>query len=74
MIGTNARTTNGVTVVRRPSLREWLVRSLGESAARVRADEPARVVCAAQSRDELNGPDPRPCDPGATPTRWIRLI
>lgn len=74
MIGTNARTANGVIVVRRPSLHEWLVQRLGESAARVRADEPAGVICAAQTLDELNGPESRPCDPGATPTRWARLV
>ena len=74
MIDTNARTANGVAVVRGPSLREWLVRRLGESAARVHADEPAGVVCAAQTRDEVNGPEPRLCDPGSTPARWVRLV
>ena len=79
MIDTNARTANGVAVVRGPSLREWLVRRLGESAARVHADEPAGVVCAAQTRDaaqardEVNGPEPRHRDPGATSARWVRL-
>jgi hypothetical protein len=74
MIDTNARTTNGTAVVRGRSLGDWLVRRLGESAARVHADEPAGVVCAAQTRDEVNGPEPRLHDPGATPARWLRLI
>jgi len=74
MIGTSGRTANGVAVVRGPSLREWLVRGFGESAARVRADEPAGVVCAAQTRDEVNGAELRFCDPGATPARWGRLV
>jgi hypothetical protein len=73
MIDTNARTANGMTVVRGLSLRESLVRRMGESAAWVRADEPAGVVCAAQTRDEGNDPEPRLRDSGATPARWVRL-
>ena len=57
MIGTNARTANGIVVVRRPSLREWLVPSLGESSARVRADDPDGVVCAAQDVNRLGHGD-----------------
>jgi hypothetical protein len=63
-----------MAVVRGSSLREWLVRRLGESAARVRADEPGGVVCAVQTRDEVNGLEPWHRDPGATPARWVRLI
>jgi hypothetical protein len=74
MIDTNARTANGMGVVRGPSLRNWLVRHLGESEARIRADEPAGVACAAETRDELNGLEPRLRDPGATPVRWVRLV
>ena len=74
MINTNARTANGMAVVRGLGLREWLVWHLGESAARVRADEPAGVVSAAQTLDEVNGPGPRLPDPGATPARWVRLV
>ena len=74
MIGTNARTANGMAVVRGPSLREWLVRRLGVDAARVLEDEPAGIVCAAQTRDEVNGREPRLRDPGATSARWVRLV
>jgi len=74
MIDTNARTANGMAVVSPPSLREWLVRHLGESATRVRADEPAGVAYAVQSLHEVNGPEPRRRDPGATPARWGRLV
>ena len=74
MIDANARTANGMAVVRGPSLRDWLVRRLGESAAWVRADEPAGVVCAAQTSDEVNGPEPWLRDRGATPARWVRLV
>ena len=74
IIDTNACTANGMAVVRGPSLREWLVRRLGASAARAIADEPAGIAFAPQTRDEVNGPEPRPCDPGAIPARWVRLV
>jgi hypothetical protein len=74
MIDTNARTANGMAVARGPSLREWLVRRLGESAARVHADDPDGVVCAAQTLAQVNGPEPLRRDPGATPSRWVRLV
>jgi hypothetical protein len=74
MIDTNTRTANGMAVVRGPSLREWLVRRLGETAARVYADEPDGVVCALQTLAEVNGLEPWHRDPGATPARWVRLI
>jgi hypothetical protein len=73
MIGTNAHTTKGIAVLRGPSLREWLVLHLGESAARVHADEPDGIVCAVQTLAEVNGPDPQHRDPGATSARWVRL-
>ena len=73
MIDTNARTANGMAVLRGSSLRESLVRRQWESAARVRADEPAGVVCAAQTCDEVAGPEQRLRDPAATPARWFRL-
>jgi len=73
MIDTNARTGNGIAVVRGPSLHDWLVRRLGENAAGVGADEPAGVVFAAQARDEVNGPEPRHRDTGATSAQWVRL-
>jgi hypothetical protein len=74
MIGTNAPTANGIAVGRGPSLREWLVLRLGESAIRVHADEPDGVVCAVQTLAEVNGPEPRLRDPGASPARWFRLV
>lgn len=74
MIGTNARTANGVAVIRRSSLREWLVRRLGESSARVCAVEPDGVVCAALTLDQVDGPESRLRDAGATPARWVRLV
>jgi hypothetical protein len=73
MIGTNER-TNRVTVVVGPSFGEWLVRRLGESVVRARADEPDGAACAVQTPAEVNGPEPRLRDPGATPARWIRLV
>jgi hypothetical protein len=74
MFDTNAHITNGMAVLRRPSLREWLVRRLGESEARACADEPAGVACAAQAREEVNALEPHFRDPGATPARWVRLV
>jgi hypothetical protein len=74
MIGTNARTVNGMAVVRATGLRERLVRRLGESAAWVRSDEPADVGNAARTLHEGNDRQPWSCDPGATPTRWVRLV
>ncbi|HEX7491315.1 MAG TPA: hypothetical protein VF337_06395 [Candidatus Limnocylindrales bacterium] len=74
MIGTNARTANGIAVVRGRRLREWLVLRLGESAVRVHADELDGVACAVQTLAEVNGPEPRLRDPGATPARWVRLV
>jgi hypothetical protein len=74
MIDTNARTANGMVVVRGPGLRDWFVRHLEKSTARVRADEPAGVEYAAQTRDEVSGLEPRLRDPGATPARWVRLV
>jgi hypothetical protein len=74
MIGTNARTANRTLVVRALSLREWLVRNPCESTARVREDEAAGIVYAAQTPDEVTGPEPRLRDSGATPARWVRLV
>ena len=74
MMSTNTCTANGMAVVRGPSLREMLVRRLGVSTARAIADEPAGIAFAPQPLDEVNGPELLPCDPGATPARWVRLV
>ena len=73
MISTNAHTANGIAVVRGRRLREWLVLRLGESAVRVHADESDGAAYAVQTPAEVNGPEPRFRDPGATPARWVRL-
>jgi hypothetical protein len=74
MIDTNARTANGMAAVRGPGLRDWFVRRLEKGTGRVRADETAGLVYAAQTRHEVGGLEPQLCDPGATPTRWVRLV
>ncbi len=74
MIGTNARTANGMVVVRGFSPLDRLVRRGGVDAARALAEEAASIVWAAETRDGAIGPEPRLRDPGATPARWVRLV
>jgi hypothetical protein len=73
MIHTNAHSANGKAVVRGPSLRERPIRRLGESPALIPAEELAGVAGAAQPTEEVSAPEPRRRDPGATPSRWVRL-